>query len=126
MQLYKLDEAGKTLTPYADILSVTAGSYGSVTEQMSFGINPASGQIVGVLENAEGLPQFSFIGSNLRWEAFTLMGEANTVKTEYCIDFAADGTGYISYISQFKDADSQTHNVIQLYKIGLEDDILPE
>lgn len=126
MQLYKLDEAGKTLTPYADILSVTAGSYGSVTEQMSFGINPVSGQIVGVLENAEGLPQFSFIGSNLRWEAFTLMGEANTVKTEYCIDFAADGTGYISYISQFKDADSQTHNVIQLYKIGLEDDILPE
>jgi len=126
MQLYKVNEGGKTLDPYADLLSVTPGSMGSVVEQMSFGINPTNGQIVGVLENADRQPQFSFIGSNLRWESFTLLGEANAVKTQYCIDFASDGTGYISYISQFKDADSKTHNTIQLYKIGLEDDILPE
>lgn len=120
IQLYKLDETKATLLPVGNKIAATAGSNGSLKEFMDFAINPKTGDIVGVFANGDKAAFFMVLEKG-RWsDPVALSGKKlrNARSSRAFIDFAEDGTGYISYLNE--------ENALELYSIEMEKDILPE
>ena len=116
--LYRIDEAAGKFVQIANTIQGSAGGLGSVAEGMAFGINPATGDIVGIFENADGIPTFSFINNNGVWEDFVPFAE-DKYKNFPQIRFSPAGDGYAAFTDN-------TNKNVQLYKIEYEEDILPE
>lgn len=120
-KIYSIDEEKGTFVPVGNTIAATAGSYGSITEWMSFGVNPVNGDIVGAYQDANGCPTFSQINQSGTWEPFEKFSD-KPYNDGVQIKFNETGDGYAAY--SYKDADKIVH--ILLYKIGYEEDILPE
>lgn len=116
MQVYSVDKSGKTLKPYGAGIPVNISANGSITENAGFAVNPAGGLIVAIVDNAEKVPGFFYMNDSLQWDAFEITAPVAN-KSIYYAGFNADGKGFISYLSA---------NGVELYGVGLEDDILPE
>lgn len=122
-QIYRYNkDAATKLETFAGPVQVTPGSSGAVKETMCFGINPTTGEIVGAYIKESKL-YFAVIDENRQWTEFK---EVEGVKTPSAGDsialaFAPDGTGYIAIVAEVESVSS-----IELFKIGLEADVLPE
>ena len=122
-QIYRYNkDAATKLEPFAGPVQVTPGSSGAVKETMCFGINPTTGEIVGAYIMDSKL-YFAVIDENRQWTEFKEVEGAKPAAAgdSIALAFAPDGTGYIAVVAKVEDVSS-----IELYKIGLEADFLPE
>ena len=62
------------------------------------------------------VPTFAYLDDSLQWSSFAFLAPAATATT-FEVVFDKEGTGYIAY---------QTSEGIALFKVGLEEDVLPE
>ena len=120
MQVYKVDINSKTMTEYGEGLGITVESNGGITEDATFSASP-SGLLVLAINDSDKNTSLKYLNSNLQWENFpTTEKLAATVSSaDYRIAFTSDGTGYVAYTSS-------EGNKIEVYKIALEADVLPE
>ena len=118
MQVYKVDFEGKTLTEYGEGLTVTISTNGTPKESAAFAASP-SGLLVSAIEDSDNNTYFKYLNSNLQWENFTMSEAPVKISStgDYHIVFNSEGTGYIAYTSD---------KVIEVYKVALEADVLPE
>lgn len=122
-QIYRYNkDAATKLETFAGPVKVNPGSSGAVKETMCFGINPTTGEIVGAYIMESKL-YFAVIDENRQWTEFKEVEGAKPAAAgdSIALAFAPDGTGYIAVVAKVEDVSS-----IELYKIGLEADILPE
>ena len=120
IQIYKLDETKAKLVPAGNAVAATKGKSGSVEEVMDFGINPKTGDIVAVFADKDKTAFFMVLEKD-RWsEPVALSGKKlrQARSARAFIDFAEDGSGYITYLNE--------ENSLELYSIEMEKDILPE
>lgn len=117
MQVYKVDFEGKTLTEYGQGLTVTI-SRGAPQESAAFAAS-SNGLLVSAIEDSDHNTYFKYLNTNLQWENFTTSESPVAISStgDYHIVFNSEGTGYIAYTSA---------NGIEIYKIALEADVLPE
>ncbi len=122
MQIYKVDLSDNTLKEYGEGFSATISSSGGVNEASRVSVSP-SGLFVAAIEDSEKNVTFKYLNSSLQWEDFTLAESAikNSATGQFRIVFNADGVGYIAY-----PADVDGVGNIEVYKVALEDDIIPE
>jgi len=124
--LYKVDPSTGDLKACFGSVALISGSarYGAYQD---FGINPVSGQIIAcyagitVGDNAltDSAPYFRYLDSESgTWTDPVKFGNEK-VGEQICVEYAPDGTGYVCVVDS-------TDKSIVLYKIGLEDDVLPE
>ena len=113
MQLWKV--ADGTFTPYGDGVKVKISSSGSVSNKSTFGVG-VSDLFVSVVENDEKIPEFQYLNDQYQWVKFSMDAPVAT-KSAFSMAADKDGNLYVAYVS----ADG-----IELYKIGLEADIIPE
>lgn len=99
---------------YGPGLPVTIGSSGGIEQAFALAVNPLDGFTVVASAGAE-TSTVQYLDDNLQWA--TLADGLPKAKIPYYADFNANGEGYISYVVEGK---------IQLYKVALEADILPE
>lgn len=124
MGVFKLDVAAGKLTQYSGLIPVTIPSNGAVSESVVLGINPSSGQFVCV-KDAGGdnkTPQFAVIDENEQWTSFSEFGSGLSSFNGYSLEFASDGTGYLVMATK----DENKVVTLHFFKVGLEDDVLPE
>lgn len=117
MQVYKVDFEGKTLTEYGEGLTVSI-SKGAPQESAAFAAS-SNGLLVSAIEDSDHNTYFKYLNANLQWENFTMPESPVAISStgDYHIVFNSEGTGYIAYTSA---------NGIEIYKIALEADVLPE
>lgn len=120
MQIYKVDFTNKTLVEYGEGLSATVSSSGAVNETSKVSVSP-SGLFVAAVEDSEGNISFKYLNSNLQWEAFSVSEAPLATTGDFHIVFNADGVGYIAYAGKSEGAGN-----IEVYKVALEDDVIPE
>ena len=122
MQIYKVDFTKKTLVEYGEGLSVTISSNGGINETSTVSVSP-DGLFVAAVEDGEKNVTFKYLNSSLKWENFTLAESAlkNSATGQFHIAFNSDGVGYIAYAG-----DVEAIGNIEVYKVALEDDIIPE
>ena len=120
-QVYRFNATSKTFEPYGNMLQLTAGSNGSVAESMLFDVNPQSGEIIGIMIK-EKKPSLAVIDENRQWTEFKDFANTDTAGGDTALAMGADGVAYYAFIAK---SESGTTSV-ELYKIGLEEDILPE
>lgn len=113
MQLWKV--ADGTFTAYGDGIPVKISSSGSVSNKSTFGVG-VSDLFVSVVENDDKVPEFKYLNDQYQWVKFNMEAPAAT-KSAFSMAADKDGNLFVAYIS----ADG-----IELYKIGLEADIIPE
>lgn len=120
MQVYKVDINSKTMTEYGEGLSVTIDSNGGITGNATFSASP-SGLLVSAINDSDKNTYFKYLNSNLQWENFPTTEKlaATTTSPDFRIVFDSEGTGYVAYTSS-------ENNKIEVYKIALEADVLPE
>lgn len=118
MQVYKVDFAGKTLTEYGAGLNVSFDKYGSAVESATFSTSN-TGLKVATIEDSDHNVYFKYLNSSLQWEDITISEKPVAIASNghFHFVFNADGTGYIAYTSA---------NGIEVYKVALEADVLPE
>lgn len=116
MQIYSVDLTGKTLKSYGAGIPITIGSNGSISVGGAFGINPVDGLTVAVYGNKGEAPKFIYLDDSLQWSEFKVEAPVATA-TVFEIVYDKDGNGYAAY---------QSENGIELFRVGLEADILPE
>ncbi len=123
MQVYKVNFTDKKLVEYGEGILGNSSSSG-VSEASTFSVSP-TGLVVAAVEDAEHAVTFKYLNSSLQWENFTLTENAlnNSASGEFRIAFNSDGVGYIAYPGETDDAKIGN---IEVYKIALEADILPE
>lgn len=133
MQVYKVDEANKTATAYGSPLKVVISeSMGTVDDPAAFGINPVTGQmVVAVEETAEDgskTLKFKYMDEGGNWVDFNYsypVGNDKAFIKEIGLGFSSDGICYVhTRIGNNKEGDGVVG--IHLFKIGLEEDIIPE
>lgn len=124
MQVYKVDTPAKTLSEYGEGLAVNIASNGGITEDASFSVSQ-EGLMVVATSDKDNNTSFKFMNSNLQWEDFTVSEKPRSIASagKYRIAFDANGNGYIAYPGET--GDTKTGN-IEVYKVALEADILPE
>ena len=86
---------------------------------MDFGINPKTGDIVAVFADKDKTAFFMVLEKD-RWsEPVALSGKKlrQARSARAFIDFAEDGSGYITYLNE--------ENSLELYSVGIEEDVLP-
>lgn len=113
MQLWKV--ADGSFTAYGDGVPVTISSSGSVSNKSAFGIG-VSDLFVSIVENGDKIPVFKYLNDQYQWVDFT-MDAPVAAKSACSMAADKDGNLFVAYIS----ADG-----IELYRIGLEADIIPE
>ena len=131
IQIWKLDEANKTMVPYGNIAPV---GFGSSRENMAASVNPVSGEVFGMYrDQTSALAMFSSINEDLQWNQFDALNTKEADTKMMCLDFAADGTGYATFlVKQVTEKNEAGETVvtvpasIELFRIGLEADVLPE
>lgn len=118
-QLYKYDSAQASFTPCGSPIQLTAGGSDTVSETMKIGINPVSGEIIGVYGSTEKELYFASAGKDGQWNEFVKVAEAGVMAATDSFDlvYAADGTAYIATVGA---------TGIDVFKYAQEDDILPE
>lgn len=116
MQIFSVDQGNKTLKAYGAGFPITVSSSGSITEDFGFAVNPVNGLVVAVHDGESSVPVFTYLDDSLQWSTFAVDSPA-AASSVYYADFDKDGNGYISY---------QSSAGIELYKVALEADILPE
>lgn len=119
MQVYIIDLDAKKFVEYGSGLSVTIGGLlNTVQQSASFAVAP-NGTIVAAISDSENATSFKYINSNLQWEDFSMTEKPSerSSSSNYIIRFNSKGEGYIAYTSA---------NGIEVYKIALEADVLPE
>lgn len=86
---------------------------------MKIGINPVSGEIIGVYGSTEKELYFASAGKDGQWNEFVKVAEAGVMAATDSFDlvYAADGTAYIATVGA---------TGIDVFKYAQEDDILPE
>lgn len=123
MQVYKVDFNEKKLVEYGEGIPATFGTTG-VNEASTFSVSP-TGLTVAAVEDAEHNVTFKYLNSSLQWENFTLT--ESTIKNSstgvFRIAFNSDGVGYIAYPGE---TDDVKIGKIEVYKIALETDVIPE
>lgn len=117
MQVYKVDFEGKTLTEYGEGLTVNI-SRGAPQESAAFAASP-NGLLVSAIEDSDHNTYFKYLNGNLQWEKFTTSEAPVAISStgDYHIVFNSEGIGYIAYTSG---------NGIEVYKVALEADVLPQ
>jgi hypothetical protein len=116
MQIFTVDQTAKTLKAYGAGLPVTIGSGGSIKQDFGFSVNPVNGLVVAVYDSTENETVFVYLDDNLQWSNFAVDSPAVGTSPFY-VEFDKEGNGYIAY---------QSAAGIELYRVGLEADILPE
>ncbi len=124
MQVYKVDFTNKKLVEYGEGIPATFSTNSGVNEASTFSVSP-TGLTVAAVEDSDHAVTFKYLNSSLQWENFTLTESAvnNSVSGRFRIVFNSDGVGYIAYPGETGDAKIGN---IEVYKIALEADILPE
>lgn len=124
MQVYKVDFDGKKLVEYGEGIPATFSTLGGVNEASTFSVSP-TGLTVAAVEDSDHAVTFKYLNSSLQWENFTLTENTvnNSVSGRFRIAFNSDGVGYIAYPGET--GDTKIGN-IEVYKIALEADTLPE
>lgn len=117
MQIFSLDQSANTLKAYGAGLPVVIGSGGSITQGFGFDINPVDGLFVSAYADKENAAVFSYLDDNLQWSDFSVEAPAVSNKSPFYVAFNNDGDCFVSYMSA---------NGIELFRVGLEEDILPE
>lgn len=123
-QLYRYNaNSDKKLEAFAGPIQMTAGGSGTIKETMRVGVNPVTGEIVGAYVMDSKL-YFGVIDENRQWTEFTEVPTTSPVAAgdAFALKFAPDGTGYLAVVL----APEKVVTSIDLFKIGLEEDILPE
>ncbi len=120
MQIYKVDFTNKTLVEYGEGLSATISSKGVPNETSMASVSP-DGLFVAAVEDSEGNISFKYLNSSLQWEAFSVSEAPLATTSDFHIVFNADGVGYIAYAVK-----SEGVGNIEVYKVALEADVLPE
>ena len=116
LQVFSVDQNAKTLKKYGAGIPITIGSNGSISAGAAFGINPVTGLTVAVCGLKNEVPSFVYLDDSLQWSNFAFLAPVATATT-FEVVFDKEGTGYIAY---------QTSEGIALFKVGLEEDVLPE
>lgn len=111
MQIWKV--ANGTFSAYGDGFPVKISTSGSVSEDSVFGIT-GQNVFVSVVDGENGTV-FQYLNDAYQWVKFDV--DAPAAKGAFSMDTDKDGNLYVAYVS----ADG-----IELYKIGLEADIIPE
>lgn len=114
MQVFSVDKEAGTLKPYGPGLPVAIGASGGIDQAFALAVNPVDGLTV-VASAGEETSSVKFLDDNMQWA--TLADGLPKAKIPYYADFNANGECFISYVVDGK---------IQLYKVALEADILPE
>ncbi len=124
MQVYKVDFNEGKLVEYGEGIPATFGTLTGVNETSTFSVSP-TGLTVAAVEDAEHNVTFKYLNSSLQWENFTLTESAikNSSTGLFRIAFNSDGVGYIAYPGETDDVKIGN---IEVYKIALEADVLPE
>ena len=120
MQIYKVDSSNKTMVEYGEGLAATISSKGVPNETSMVSVSP-EGLFVAAVEDSEGNIAFKYLNSNLQWEAFSVSEAPLATTGDFHIVFNADGVGYIAYAGKSEGAGN-----IEVYKVALEDDVIPE
>lgn len=78
-----------------------------------------TGLKVATIEDSDHNVYFKYLNSSLQWEDITISEKPVAIASNgnFRFVFNADGTGYIAYTSA---------NGIEVYKVALEADVLPE
>ncbi len=130
MQPFKVDEENSTLVPYSDGLPITIGSNGSISQALAFGINPVSNQYFAAMTDASKVSGWAVVDEETqKWTALTAFPSTGSLVSSYKVVYDANGTGYVAFVvnnSVQEDGGNVNYNTIEVYKIGLEDDVLPE
>ena len=123
MQVYKVDTQDKTFKEYGEGIKVNITSNGGITEDAAFSVSQ-DGLMVVAISDKDNNTYFKFMNSNLQWENYAVAETPGAIAAagKYRIAFDADGNGYIAYPTTTEDKVSK----IEVYKVGLEADILPE
>ena len=119
MQVYTVDQNAGTLRPYgAGSPAITVTTSGA-EEDYGMAVNPIDGLVVSVYdtEKGKGAPVFAYLDDNMQWNTFEVENPALS-KSAFYMQF--DKTGENCYVAHMAE------DGINLYRIGLEEDILPE
>lgn len=122
-QLYRYNkETASGLDLISGPIQGVAGSSGAVATAMRIGVNPLTGQVIGIYSKDNKL-YFGFIDENEQWTEFSEINDAKTLAAgdAFAVAYASNGDAYIATVAKVDGVSS-----IELYKYGLEDDILPE
>lgn len=119
MQVYTVDQNAGTLKPYGAGSSAISIVSTGAEEDYGMAVNPIDGLVVSVYdtEKGKGAPVFAYLDDNLQWNTFEVDNPALSTSAFY---MQFDKTGENCYVA-YMAADG-----INLYRIGLEADILPE
>ncbi|MBR5034601.1 MAG: hypothetical protein IKX71_04770 [Bacteroidales bacterium] len=117
MQIFSVDQDAHTLKTYGAGLPVTIGSGGSISQGFGFDINPLDGLFVSAYADTENAAVLSYLDDNLQWSNFDVEAPAVSNKSPVYVAFNSQGDCFVSYLSA---------NGIELFRVGLEEDILPE
>lgn len=122
LQVYKVDFSGKTLTEYGAGLNVDTGNNGAEVSA-TFSSSRNGLKVVAIADN-DNNTYFKYLNSSLQWEDFTIAEKPAAISPsgDYHIVFNTDGVGYIAYTTTTEDKVSK----IEVYKVALEADVLPE
>jgi len=115
MQIFSVDKENGTFKTYGESLAVSIGSNGSISQDFGFGVNPVDGLTIIAFDDSEQ-PAFGYLDDNLQWARFDI--SPKEAESPYYVDFNKEGIGYIAYLNEEKN--------IVLYKVALEEDIIPE
>ena len=123
MQIYKVDTQAKTLSEYGEGLSVDIAANGGITEQAAFSVSN-KGLMIAIVSDKDNNTYFKYLNSNLQWEEFAVSEKPGNIASagKYRIAFDADGNGYIAYTV----TEDKVSNKIEVYKVALEADVIPE
>ena len=120
MQIYKVNPSDKTVAAYGSPIAVSIGSSGSISEDVVFAVNGSDRTIV-LIKGADGLANYSISDENGQFAEYSPLSDS-AYKGDIRIEYAGDNNFYASMMAY--DAESK-HYWIELYKIGLETDIIP-
>lgn len=124
MQIYKIDPEKSSVAAYGSPIPVTVGSSGSISEDLVFAINGSDKTIVLVKGAEEGdldVLSIAIGDENAQFAEFRRLGESSYKRVPH-LEYASDNTFYASYVAY-----NATDKIywIELYKIALEEDIIP-
>ena len=110
-----MDQDAKTLKAYGPGLPVSISSNGGITQDFGFAVSPLDGLTIVAFDDSENVA-FGYLDDNLQWAYFKT--GAMTATSAFFVEFDNNGNGYIAFMDEAKS--------IALYKVALEEDIIPE
>ncbi len=123
-QLYRYNRAAKRFDAFAGPIEVGINNIGGADTPTYFKVNPVSGEVICVIIDPKdnNAAKFAVIDENRQWTDFKAQFQKPCADGDASLAMGDDGTAYFAYVS----TDTAKNLAIELYKIGLEEDILPE